>query len=143
MSAVSWKMIARVLRWGAAVGLIALMLIGWSLAFGYRNENDDLTTTQARQRPVTDYNQAFFVHLDCIKQYEIRFFGDISDIIRNSRSTDPAVQTRLAMNADRDRKDLALVFSTLCRPPSAPVFAQDGTLKNPAEVYPQLFPNPN
>lgn len=143
MTQVTWKMVARVLRWGAAVALVALMLIGWSVALSYKAENDTLTTAQARNRPVTDYNQAFFAHLDCIKQYEIRFFDDISDLLKNGRSSDPAVVARLNAATATDQTDLGLVFSRLCQPPTAPTFSPDGTLLSPPVVYPQVFPNPD
>lgn len=138
MTQITWKQAVRFLKAAAIIAIVAVALIGWSSALGYKAEVDTLTTTQARQHPVTDYNNAFFDHLDCIKAYEIRFFADITDTLLAPNGTPEAAT--FAAQLKTDGVNLHAVFTDLCRSPVKPTFDKSGELQSPPVTYQQKPP---
>jgi hypothetical protein len=127
----------------ASVVVIAVAVfgaVGWSIALQRGAQIDNLTTTARRGSPVTIYNNAFFQHLDCIKAYETRFFGDITDALTVDR-TDPDAGKVVTAVVTIDRAALKSV-RTLCPAPKPPEFDANGQLVTAPEVFPQTLPAP-
>lgn len=127
----------------ASVVVVAVAVfgaVGWSIALQRGAQIDNLTTTARRGSPVTIYNNAFFQHLDCIKAYETRFFGDIADALTVDRA-DPEAGKVVIAEVDADRAALK-TQRTLCPAPTPPTFDANGQLVTAPEVFPQTLPAP-
>lgn len=121
------------------MALAALAIVGWSLAVSRDQTVHDLTTKQNQSRPLTDYNTAYFAHLDCELAYTIRFNANIADAL----VSDPGMAREAAVAKLKvDRDALRAIVATLCPTPSPPTFKLDGKLDQPPVIRPQTLPPP-
>lgn len=99
---------------------------------------DNLTTTQARSRPVVDYLFGVNSATACRSGYEDKFFADVAAAPGPAASIEEraAFQARIA----EDQRSLASI-ETLCPYPIPPRFNADGSLAEPPVTAPLIPPD--
>lgn len=134
MTVWNWKAITRVAMW-SGMALLILMLVGVvSDDLAKRNEIERLTTSSARQRPVTEYNVAAFQQASCERSLQTKFQAEIGKTVLMTRA-DPGFDQQIAATAAAE-KALEKV-EELCPKPIPPVFTADGTLVADPVIPPQ------